>query len=223
VVFNAAMRRLAGLTVAVLALCAPAARARVIDVGRSDATPSCPKFPCLAVARTTGFQARVGSDAKRFTVPADGKIVAWSITLGSPTAHQIAYFNKREGGKAAAQLSVLRLAKTAQRARVVSQTPLERLQPFFGGTVQFPLDRTLNVRKGYVIALTVPTWAPALTPVYRDGSAWRASRPLGRCGDTTTQTAQTHLRDLTRYRCSYNARLTYSATLVTRPRPRTSG
>jgi hypothetical protein len=220
VVFNAAMRGIAGLTVAALALSAPAARAQLIEVGRSDASPSCPKHPCLAVSRTTGYQARVGRDAKRFTVPADGKIVAWSIALGSPTAHQIAFFDKQEQGKASAQLTVLRLAKTRHAARVVSHSPVERLQPYFGGTVQFPLDRTLNVRKGYVIALTVPTWAPALTPVYRDGSTWVAPRRPDRCGDTTTQTAQLHLKDLARYRCVYDARLTYSATLVTRPRPR---
>jgi hypothetical protein len=114
----------------------------------------------------------------------------------------------------------LRLAKTRQAARVVTQSPPQQLQPYFGTTVQFPLDRTLNVRKGYVIALTVPTWAPALTGLSRDGSAWRASRPLTGCADTVTQTAQTHLKALARYRCQYRARLTYSATLITRPRPR---
>jgi hypothetical protein len=219
------MRRHAGLALAALglAVAAPAARARVIEVGRSDATPSCPRSPCVAVSRTTGYQVRVGSDRARFVVPADGKIVAWSIALGSPTRHQIAFLDKREQGKASAQLTVLRLAKTRQAARVVTQGPLERLEPYFGGTVQFPLDRTLNVRKGYVIALTVPTWAPALTSLYEDGSAWRASRPLSGCGDTVTQTAQTHLKELARYRCQYRARLTYSATLITRPRPRAAG
>jgi hypothetical protein len=74
------------------------------------------------------------------------------------------------------------------------------------------------VRKGYVIALTTPTWAPALRLQSGDGSTWRASRPASRCNDTVTQTAQTRLRDLTRYRCLYSARLSYSATLVTLPR-----
>lgn len=215
------MRRHAGLAVAALALAVAApARAQVIEVGRSDATPSCPKTPCVAISRTTGYQVRVGSDGARFVVPADGKIVAWSITLGSPSRRQIGFFDKREKGRASAQLTVLRLAKTRQAARVVTQSPPQQLQPYFGTTVQFPLDRTLNVRKGYVIALTVPTWAPALTGLSRDGSAWRASRPLTGCADTVTQTAQTHLKALARYRCQYRARLTYSATLITRPRPR---
>ena len=56
--------------------------------------------------------------------------------------------------------------------------------------MQFPLGRALNVKKGYVIALTVPTWAPALTPLLTDHSSWRASRAKGKCDDTGTQTAQ---------------------------------
>jgi hypothetical protein len=217
-VFNAAMRRLAGLVLAVLLLAAQAARAQVIEVGRTDATPACPKSPCLAVSRTTGYQVSVGSVRRRFVIPAQGKIVAWSISLGKPTKRQITFFDRHLGGPASAQLSVLRLGKR-RFARVVTQSPVEELEPYFGQTVQFPLGRTLNVKKGYVIALTVPTWAPALTQLLDDGSSWRASRPLNRCTDTTTQTAQTHLKDLTRYRCLYKARLTYSATLITTPQP----
>jgi hypothetical protein len=217
-VFNAAMRRLAGLVLAVLLLAAQAARAQVIEVGRTDATPACPKSPCLAVSRTTGYQVKVGAAAGRFVIPAKGKIVAWSIALGKPTKRQITFFNRHLGGPASAQLSVLRLGKR-KFARVVTQSPVEQLEPYFGQTVQFPLGRTLNVKKGYVIALTVPTWAPALTQLLDDGSSWRASRPLNRCTDTTTQTAQLHLKDLTRYRCLYKARLTYSATLITTPQP----
>jgi hypothetical protein len=171
----------------------------------------------VSISRTTGYQVSLGSRRGRFTLPADGRIVAWSISLGTPTKRQINYFDKREHGVASAQLSVLRLGKR-QFARVVAQTPLVKLAPYFGQTVQFPLDRSLPVRKGYVIALTTPTWAPALRLESGDGNTWRASRPASRCNDTVTQTAQTHLRDLTRYRCLYSARLSYSATLVTLPR-----
>lgn len=201
-----------------LALAAPAARAQVIEIGRTDAAPACPKSPCLAVSRTTGYQVKVGAARGRFIVPARGKIVAWSIALGKPTKRQIAFFDKRLGGPASAQLTVLRLG-THLYSRVVTQSPVEPLEPYFGQTVQFPLGRTLNVRPGYVIALTVPTWAPALTQLVHDGSSWRASRQPKGCADTTTQTAQLHLGDLTRYRCLYDAQLTYSATLVTRPQP----
>ena len=83
----------------------------------------------------------------------------------------------------------------------------------------FPLATSIPVKKGYVVALTVPTWAPALTQSLTDGSSWRASRAKGRCDDTDAQTAQTRTGQRTQYRCLYKARLTYSATLITNPRP----
>ena len=55
------------------------------------------------------------------------------------------------------------------------------------------------------------------------GSAWRASRPKGKCDDTDTQTAQTRLNTRKQYRCLYRARLTYSATLITSPQPTKTG
>jgi hypothetical protein len=218
VVFNPGMRRHAALVAVTALLATPAAaRARVIELGSTDAVPACPGSPCLAASRTTGYQVTVGGHRGRFTVPEDGRVVAWSIALGNPTRRQVAYFNRRLGGQASAQVSVLRLGRR-QSARVVAASPVVKLAPYFGQTVQFPLDRTLRARKGYVVALTVPTWAPALTHLRRDGSTWRASRAAKHCNDTTTQTAQQHVRDLAHYRCLYRARLTYSATLVTLPR-----
>src|ERR1044071_58961 len=202
---------------AALAASAPAS-GKVIEVGRTDAAPACPAAPCLAVSRTTGYQVKVGDERSSFVVPEDGKIVAWSINLGTPTAEQIDYFDKNLGGAASARLTVLRQGKTLY-SRTVTQSPAQKLEPYFGQTVQFPLGRALNVKKGYVIALTVPTWAPALTPLLTDHSSWRASRPKGKCDDTATQTAQSTLKQVAQYRCLYKARLTYSATLVTRPVP----
>jgi hypothetical protein len=200
------------------AVAAAPASAKVVEVGRTDAAPACPSSPCLAVSRTTGYQIKVGDERGSFVVPEDGKIVAWSIALGKPTPEQISFFDKGLGGPASAQLTVLRQGKTLF-SRVVTQSPVQSLAPYFGQTVQFPLGRALNVKKGYVIALTVPTWAPALTQLLTDNSSWRASRPLEDCEDTSTQTAQLTLKQVAQYRCLYKARLTYSATLVTRPVP----
>jgi hypothetical protein len=202
---------------AALTAAAPAS-AKIIEVGRTDATPACPASPCLAVSRTTGYQIKVADQRGAFTVPEDGKIVAWSIALGKPTAEQISYFNENLGGAPAARLTILRQGKTLY-SRVVSQSPVQQLTPYLGQTVQFPLGRALNVKKGYVIALTVPTWAPALTQLLTDQSSWRASRRKGECDDTGRQTAQMRLKDVGQYRCLYKARLTYSATLITRPVP----
>ena len=201
----------------VLSGAAPAG-AKIVEVGRTDSAPACPSSPCLAVSRTTGYQIKVADERGAFVVPEDGKIVAWSIALGKPTDEQIAFFDKGLGGAARARLSVLRPG-VALHSRVVTQSPLQLLTPYFGQTAQFPLGRSLNVKKGYVIALTVPTWAPALTQLLTDHSSWRASRPVDKCNDTSTQTAQLELKAYAQYRCLYKARLTYSATLVTRPQP----
>jgi hypothetical protein len=101
----------------------------------------------------------------------------------------------------------------------MADSPIQQLQPYFGQTVQFPLTTAIPVKKGWVLGLTVPTWAPALTPLLTDHSAWRASRPAKKCSDTASQTAQTDRLDLTRYECLYKARLAYSATLITNPAP----
>jgi hypothetical protein len=214
------MRRfLTALAVPVAVACAlPAlASAEVIEVGTSKdpaVTPSCPGKPCLAVSRTTGFQAKVGTERGLMTIPKSGRIVAWSINLGKPGPTQVDFFNKTLGGASQAGISILRPGKKLF-SRVMGVSPLIALEPFFGGTAQFPLVRSIPVHKGWVVALTVPTWAPALAVGLAGDTSWRASRTKDKCDDTQTQTAQTAPNDLAQYFCLYRtARLTYSATLV---------
>jgi hypothetical protein len=217
-------RRLTALLPAALALAAGLAApadARIIEVGQvgSQATPSCPASPCLAVSRTTGYQAKIGRQRNPFVVPEDGRLVAWSVTLGKPRPRQIAFFEDMLGGPAAARITVLRAGDRFYR-RVTGQSPVRRLEPYFGTTVQFPLGRSLTVRKGYLVALTVPTWAPALAVGLPEETSWRASRRPQRCADTQRQSVQARLGALAQYRCLYRtARLTYSATIVTSPKP----
>jgi hypothetical protein len=200
-------------------VCATPASARIVEIGAdaTEATPTCPSSPCLAVSRTTGYQAKVVDSRAAYIVPAPGRIVAWTISLGNPDERQIGFFEENYG-ESSAQLTILRRGKRLFH-RVMAQTPAQRLQSYFGQKVQFPLESSIPVRKGYVVALTVPTWAPALTQLLEDGSSWRASRAKNRCNDTDSQTAQTRVGQRTQYRCLYKARLTYSATLVTNPRP----
>jgi len=222
-VFNAGMPLrlrtiVAGAVLAALTCAAPAS-ARIIEVGSAppEATPTCPSSPCLAVSRTTGYQAKVVDSRSVYIVPADGRIVAWTISLGKPNTRQIDFFDSNYG-EASAGLTILRRGKRLFH-RVRGQSPIEKLQPYFGQKVQFPLTTSIPVKKGYVVGLTVPTWAPALTQLLDNGSAWRASRAKGKCDDTDTQTAQTRLQQRTQYRCLYRAQLTYSATLITTPKP----
>jgi hypothetical protein len=222
-VFNAGMplrRSLIGACAALACAVAPAtASARIVEVGQAatEATPTCPANPCLAVSRTTGYQAKVVDSRAVYVVPADGKIVAWTIKLGAPTRRQINFFEDNFG-KASAGISVVRRGERLF-GRVIAQGPVVGLSDYFGQTVQFPLDRAIPVQKGNIVALTVPTWAPALSALTEDGSSWRASRALNACDNTDRQTAQTTVGALTQYRCLYKARLTYTATLITNPKP----
>jgi hypothetical protein len=207
------------LVTGLLALPAAPAAARIIEIGKpaTETPPSCPSNPCQAVSKTTGYQAKVGATRAIFAAPADGKIVAWTITLGKPGPKQIKFFDDNYGGPAKAGISILKPGSKLF-GRVTGKSPLQSLQPWFGQTVQFPLGTALNVKKGYIVALTVPSWAPALSLGMGNDTSWRASRARGGCNDTDSQTAQLQLSSLARYACLYRtARLTYSATLITTP------
>jgi len=178
--------------------------------------------PCLAVSRTTGIQSKVGPVKHPLTVPANGRIVAWTIQLGRPTASQIKFFDENEGGAASAGIAVLSPVKTKSKStptyHLLAQSGILKLEPYFGLTVQFPLAKTIKVKKGDVIALTVPSWAPALALGFGKNTSWRASRQKGQCSTTSSQTAQTELKSNLSYYCMYQtARLTYSATLISTP------
>ena len=196
-----------------------AASAKIVEVGQAptEAVPTCPASPCLAVSRTTGYQAKVVDSRAHYVIPANGRIVAFSIRLGAPNKRQIKFFEDNFG-KASAGLAIIRRGERLF-GRVAGASPVYQLSDYFGQTVQFPLDRSIKVEKGNIIGLTVPTWAPALSTLTEDGSSWRASRGLKACDDTDRQTAQSAIGALTQYRCLYRARLTYTATLITDPAP----
>lgn len=200
---------------------APATLSEVGVIGEtSPATvPSCPSSPCLAVSRTTGFQVKVGSATSILSAPRSGTIVAWTINLGKPNATQVKFFDEHEGGVSTAGIAILRPQKKPNLTyKLISQSPLVKLEPYFGKTAQFPLATTLPVKKGDVIALTVPSWAPALALGFANTTSWRASRPKTSCASTSAQTTHTTVGTNVQYACLYRtARLTYSATLISTP------
>lgn len=195
-----------------------AASATITEVGKTDvsATPSCPTGPCQAVSRTTGYQAKVGTTRGLDVIPRDGRIVAWTIALGKPGKKQTAFFDSKLGGPSRAHISILRPGKKL-RFRVVAESPVVMLEPYFGQVVQFPLERSIPVKKGEIVALTVSTWAPALAIGLGSDTSWRAARAKGTCDDTASQTAQA-MNGLAQYYCLYRtARIVYSATLISTP------
>jgi hypothetical protein len=182
-------------------------------------TPSCPASPCLAVSRTTGFQVRVGAARNLISAPRAGTIVAWTISLGKPTPTQIKFFNTNEGGEAEAGIAILRRQPKPNLAyKLIASSPPVKLEPYFGKTAQFPLETTLQVKKGDIVALSVPSWAPALALGFGNDTSWRASRARTQCTSTSAQSTHTLVGTAVQYYCLYQtARLTYSATLISTP------
>jgi hypothetical protein len=207
----------------VLSLALPAGSlAELTEVGALNettppTTPSCPSS-CLAITRTTGFQVKVGSTRGLLTAPRAGTVVAWTVALGQTRAIQIQLFHANEGGTASAAIAILApQSKPNLTYKLVAQSPTVQLAPYFGKTAQFPLTTTIQVKKGDVIALAVPTWAPALALGFTNETSWRASRPRAQCSSTSAQSAQ-QLGTAVQYYCLYRqARLTYSATLISTP------
>lgn len=198
-----------------------AAPAKLTEIGDNQppAIPACPAKPCYALTRTTGYQAKIGPKRGTHVIPADGKIVAWSITLGKPAKKQAKFFDDNLGGAATAQITILRPGAKLH-FRVAGQGEPQKLAPYFGTTVQFALDRSIPVKKGWVVAITTPTWVPALAVNLPTDTSWRASRAKGTCDETSKQTAQTGPNSSSQFYCLYRgARLTYSATLVPTPTP----
>jgi hypothetical protein len=205
------------LLVCALAAAASTASAKTYELGEStDAgTVSCPDN-CFVVTRTTALQVRTGAVRYPTTAPRSGRVVAFTLQLGSLNDRQIHFFNSTYGGTSRVQIAVLR-ERPRRTFDVVATTGIFKIQPYFGTTVTFPLKTTLPVRKGDVIALTVPTWAPVLAVNLPQENGWRASR-ADNCRDLLTQTAQMTVESSTQYKCLYQtARVTYSATLIPTP------
>ena len=219
---------LAAAAAAALFLLLPsAASARLAELGldaqRSIGTPSCPSSPCLAITRTTGFQLLNGGRRNVFVVPRTGRIVALTLRLGRPTARQISFFNEQSGGKAQARVAILRPGRATRRRQIVyrlnAQSDSFQLERYFGRTVQFPLRTSLLARRGWIVALSIPTWAPALAVNGLDNTfAWRSSRVKPCSENPERQPPHTAPGSSREYFCTYRpARLTYSATLISTP------
>jgi hypothetical protein len=208
------------VTAALLALPA-AGYAAISEIGDAggDVKPACPGSPCRAIPRTTGFQVKVGDERAVNEIKQDGRIVAWTLTLGKPGPKQTAFFNENLGGESQAQLTIIRPGKHLY-FRVMAQGEPIKLQPYFGQKVQIPLEKSIPVKKGWIVAVTVPTWAPALALDQPGTTSWRASRSKGKCDDFNSQSAQTQTNNVVRFYCLYRtARLAYSATIVSDPKP----
>ncbi|HEY8082867.1 MAG TPA: hypothetical protein VIE64_04845 [Solirubrobacterales bacterium] len=215
---------LAGCLAALVVLSAGAGAATssrttvVLGETASVPDPSCPELPCQAVGSTTGFQVSTDQASLPFRVPKDGKVKSWTLTLAQPTNKQRSFFNGFFGTPPEARLAILRRAPGTNppRYNLRSQGSIHVLSPFLGRTVRF--GASLKVRKGDIVGLTIPTWAPAFAQGLTAGNVWRASREEGKCTDTTAVRQgepQEKVGTRATYGCRYStARLLYTATVV---------
>jgi hypothetical protein len=180
--------------------------------------PACPESPCQAVGSVTGFQVGTGNGKLPFRVPRSGKIKSWTLALSQPTPSQRSFFNGFFGTPPEARLAILRRVPQTNppRYNLRSQGSIHVLSPYLGQTVRF--SASLRVRRGDIVALTVPTWAPAFSQGLSAANAWRASREPGKCvnpTDVRQGEPQQKVGRRATYGCRYTtARLLYTATLV---------
>lgn len=219
---------------------ADSAPLRVVVLGQTPETPpaSCPGkivnnveiTPCRVEGHVTGFQSIADGVARPYEAPFEGKIVAWSITLAKPsteetktTTDEVGFFNDFLGAPSQARIGVLRPIEDTKppKYKLVRQSPIEVLNPYFGSTPVFALDHPLTVLKGQVVALTIPTWAPMFAFNVSAENTWRGSRLPEHCSskeDIQTGHPQQGVGKIKTYGCYYsNARLLYTATLVKKP------
>ncbi len=180
--------------------------------------PSCPELPCQAVGSVTGFQVNNGQTSLPFLVPHNGTIKSWTLTLAQPTNSQRSFFNGFFGTPPEARLAVLRRVPGTNppRYNLRSQGAIKVLSPYLGQTVKF--GSNLEVEKGDIIGITVPTWAPTFAQGLPSNNVWRASRAPGTCTNSTDirqGEPQMKVGKRATYGCRYTtARLLYTATLV---------
>jgi len=206
------------LVVSALAAMPGLAQAQIVEIGATAPRPaaSCPR-DCQAVGRVSGFGARHAGQADPYRGTRRGKIVAFTLTLGAPTDEQAQYFTNLFGGPPRARLSVLR---PGSRGRLVltGQSPVFELADYYGSSPTFALPRPLTLKRGYTVALTVPTWAPAFGVNLGENEEWRSSRSPDDCADLRQAAAQQRRGGSRSYGCSYRtARLLYTASFVPDP------
>jgi hypothetical protein len=197
---------------------APGRTTVILGQTAGEPDPSCPDLPCQAVGSVTGFQVDNGQTKLPLTVPHDGTIKAWTLTLAQPTNSQRTFFNGFFGTPPQARLAILRRipGTSPPRYNLRRQGSVKVLSPYLGQTVKFSAD--LKVEKGDIVGLTVPTWAPAFAQDLTAGNVWRASREEGACKNATDirqGEPQEKVGTRRTYGCKYTtARLLYTAILV---------
>jgi hypothetical protein len=205
-------------------LAASAHASSVRELGDTGTLPKagCPDS-CQAIGHVTGFQTQIGTRKRPFVVGHKGKLVAFTIKLGTPNASQTQFFASIFGTSPSARITILKRPKSDRTGgfpmKVLAQSEVFNLTKYLGTTPTFAFSRPLTVPAGATVALTVPTWAPAFKISEPDTQKWRGSRVEPNCG-ATTQAALQKVGIVRQVGCDYaTARLLYTATFIPDPKP----
>jgi hypothetical protein len=233
------------LVAAVVAVAPGAASAKIVELGQTStplSAPECPKgvsaSQCFIVlAQTTAVQTTSDGVLNPMRVTRAGWIVGFTVGLSRLSSDpkteraDLHTLDLAYHGTPQVALTVLKPGPK-NTLTVVSQSGTLHLIPFLGQVLQEPLSlppafktmTPLAVKPGYVIGLTVPTWAPVLTyNLNASKFTYRQSRTANCKHAATGNTAQTKVGQSEQYLCSYTGtRAEYSATeVVNQPYPKT--
>ena len=217
-----------------LGLLAPAAAgAKTIELGSTKTplvAPSCPSTlkptQCtIILTEVTALETIRDGITYPTTVKSDGVLVAFTLGLSNLSTSrttaksEIKGLDATYGGVPQASVAVLKQTSAKQRKyKVVAESPVVHLIPYLGQVAQFPLSLPLAVKRGEVIALSVPTWAPVLSINLAPKSfAYRQGR-TGKCTSASNTPLAQRVNQSAAYNCDYpGTRLEYTATEITNP------
>ncbi len=188
------------------------------------------KHACQAIGSVTGFQLKADDDHQAFRVPHNARIVAWAVSVARTNKLETNafgdydFFGSHQYGQGpTASLAILKKMKgEGPRFKLVRSSPIESLKSAQGHKQYFTLKKPLKAKKGMIVGITVPTWAPIISTnaTIAKHNAWKASRSPKKCGgDTPAQARQNAIdarpqlnkKSVRRYGCIFTDRLLYWA------------
>jgi hypothetical protein len=208
---------------------------QVVNLGGQSTSIKAPVCPTgvapqnctIVMTRATALEMVTNRSKFPTGISQPGEITGFTVGVAQLSSNPktaasfVSTLNTKYGGPPEAELTVLKAQGKNSRWKVAAASPIRNLQPYLGYVVQFVLRTPIQVSKGEVLALTVPTWAPILSynlsPSYY---SYRQSRSANCTKPGTAQSAQLTVGSSARYLCSYpGTRAEYGAVELTFPAP----
>jgi hypothetical protein len=197
----------AAVTAIGISMPADAARSKVLGKTKNSPPPECPGAGCAAIANTTGFQVEAQGKKNIFRAKEDGRIVAFSVDVSKPNKDERRFFKSNFGPDPKVRIAVLKRLGTS-KFRLMRQSPKLQMNNLLGREQFFTLNEPLKINKGNILAITVPTWLPALASgLPPNQTKWKASRERGNCQglrNAKQGRPQQKVGSDRRYGCAYN-------------------